>query len=179
MTGGEPPRAVKQADPCSLVVFGASGDLMHRLLVPALYNLAAGGLLPDAFALIGVGRSEMSDDAFREDLRKSLHQFATRSVEEKIVQRLLGCATYVRGDADEPASYDRLRQALQRIEVERGTNGNRLFYMATPPSAFRPIACQLGRLHLAREENGSWRRIIIEKPFGTDLASAQIGRAHV
>ena len=99
MTGGEPPRAVKQADPCSLVVFGASGDLMHRLLVPALYNLAAGGLLPDAFALIGVGRSEMSDDAFREDLRKSLHQFATRSVEEKIVQRLLGCATYVRGDA--------------------------------------------------------------------------------
>ena len=173
MTGGEPPRAVKQADPCSLVVFGASGDLMHRLLVPALYNLAAGGLLPDAFALIGVGRSEMSDDAFREDLRKSLHQFATRSVEEKIVQRLLGCATYVRGDADEPASYDRLRQALQRIEVERGTNGNRLFYMATPPSAFRPIACQLGRLQLAREENGSWRRIIIEKPFGTDLASAR------
>jgi glucose-6-phosphate 1-dehydrogenase len=173
MTGGEPPRAVKQADPCSLVVFGASGDLMHRLLVPALYNLAAGGLLPDAFALIGVGRSEMSHDAFREDLRKSLHQFATRSVEEKIIQRLLGCATYVRGDADEPASYDRLRQALQRIEVERGTNGNRLFYMATPPSAFRPIACQLGRSHLAREENGSWRRIIIEKPFGTDLASAR------
>src|SRR4030095_11502138 len=119
MTGGEPPRAVKQADPCSLVVFGASGDLMHRLLVPPLYNLAAGGLLPDAFALIGVGRSEMSDDAFREDLRKSLHQFATRSVEEKIVQRLLGCATYVRGDADEPASYDRLRQALQRIDDAR------------------------------------------------------------
>src|SRR5262245_7666396 len=173
MTGGEPPRAVKQADPCTLVVFGASGDLMHRLLFSALYNLAAGGLLPDAFALIGVGRSEMSDDAFREDLRKSLHQFATRSVEEKIVQRLLGCATYVRGDADEPASYDRLRQALQRIEAERGTKGNRLFYMATPPSAFRPIACQLGRSRLACEENGSWRRIIIEKPFGMDLASAR------
>jgi glucose-6-phosphate 1-dehydrogenase len=79
----------------------------------------------------------MSDDTFREDLRKSLHQFATRSVEEKIAHRLVGCATYVRGDADDAASYDRLRQALQRIEAERGTNGNRLFYMATPPSAFR------------------------------------------
>src|SRR6266700_7779608 len=173
MIGNGAPHAFKQADPCSLVVFGASGDLMHRLLFPALYNLAAGGLLPDAFALIGVGRSEMSDDALREDLRKSLQQFATRPVEEKIAQRLVGCATYVRGDADDPASYDRLRQALQRIEAVRGTNGNRLFYMATPPSAFRPIACQLGRSRLACEENGSWRRIIIEKPFGTDLASAR------
>jgi hypothetical protein len=86
---------------------------------------------------------------------------------------LVGCATYVRGDVDDPGSYDRLRQALQRIEAERGTKGNRLFYMATPPSAFRPIACQLGRSRLACEENGSWRRIIIEKPFGTDLTSAR------
>src|SRR6266700_4257579 len=173
MIGNGAPHAFKQADPCSLVVFGASGDLMHRLLFPALYNLAAGGLLPDAFALIGVGRSEMSDDALREDLRKSLQQFATRPVEEKLAQRVVGCATYVRGDVDDPASYDRLRQALQRIEAERGNKGNRLFYMATPPSAFRPIACQLGRSRLACEENGSWRRIIIEKPFGTDLASAR------
>ncbi len=139
MTGNGAPREFKQADPCSLVVFGASGDLMHRLLVPALYNLAAGGLLPDAFALIGVGRSEMSDDALREDLRKSLQQFATRPVEEKLAQRVVGCATYVRGDVDDPVSYDRLRQALQRIEAERGTKGNRLFYMATPPSAFRDL----------------------------------------
>ena len=115
----------------------------------------------------------MSDDALREDLRKSLQQFATRPVEEKLAQRVVGCATYVRGDVDDPVSYDRLRQALQRIEAERGTKGNRLFYMATPPSAFRPIACQLGRSRLACEENGSWRRIIIEKPFGTDLASAR------
>ena len=155
MIGNAAPHAFKQADPCSLVVFGASGDLMHRLLFPALYNLAAGSLLPDAFALIGVGRSEMSDDTFREDLRKSLQQFATRPVEEKLAQRVVGCATYVRGDVDDPVSYDRLRQALQRIEAERGTKGNRLFYMATPPSAFRPIACQLGRSRLACEENGS------------------------
>src|SRR5215472_17010148 len=107
MTGNGAPHAFKQADPCSLVVFGASGDLMHRLLFPALYNLAAGSLLPDAFALIGVGRSEMSDDALREDLRKSLQQFATRPVEEKLAQRVVGCATYVRGDVDDPVSYDR------------------------------------------------------------------------
>ena len=87
MIGNAAPHAFKQADPCSLVVFGASGDLMHRLLFPALYNLAAGSLLPDAFALIGVGRSEMSDDALREDLRKSLQQFATRPVEEKLARR--------------------------------------------------------------------------------------------
>jgi glucose-6-phosphate 1-dehydrogenase len=157
MTGNGAPRAFKQADPCSLVVFGASGDLMHRLLVPALYNLAAGGLLPDAFALIGVGRSEMSDDALREGLRKSLQQFATRPVEEKLAQRVVGCATYVRGDVDDPVSYDRLRQTLQRIEAERGTKGNRLFYMATPPSAFRPIDDDPtpGAVFLARETRSS------------------------
>src|SRR5262245_42035078 len=106
MTGNGAPSAFKQADPCSLVVFGASGDLMHSLLVPALYNLAAGGLLPDAFALIGVGRSDMSDDALREGLRKSLQQFATRPVEEKLAQRVVGCATYVRGDVDDQAEME-------------------------------------------------------------------------
>src|SRR5438445_13813196 len=109
-----PPNAARPAGPCCFVIFGASGDLMHRLLVPALYNLAAGGLLPDAFALIGVGRSEMSDDTFREDLRKSLQQFATRPVEEKLAQRVVGCATYVRGDVDDPVSYDRLPRRRHR-----------------------------------------------------------------
>src|SRR5262249_19078847 len=116
---------------------------------------------------------EMEDDALREDLRKSLQQFATRPVEEKLAQRVVGCATYVRGDVNDPVSYDRLRQALQRIEAERGTKGNRLFYMATPPSAFRPIACQLGRPRPRGEKTGSWRRTITKKPFGTDLASAR------
>src|SRR5262249_39264044 len=108
MTGNGAPHAFKQADPCSLVVFGASGDLMHRLLFPALYNLAAGGLLPDAFALIGVGRSGMSGDALREGLRKSLQQFATPAGGEKLAHRGVGCATYVRGDVGDPGSYHRL-----------------------------------------------------------------------
>jgi len=166
-------RPVKPADSCILVVFGASGDLMHRLLVPALYNLAASGLLPEHFALVGVARSAMSDDAFRDELRKSLRDFSIRSLDEATVRRLIEAATFVQGDPDDPESFKRLAKALDRIDAARGTMGNRLYYLATPPSAFRPIACQLGQADLARADNGGWRRVIIEKPFGTDLKSAQ------
>src|SRR5882762_9896644 len=173
MTGSGTRRPVKPADPCILVVFGASGDLTHRLLVPALYNLAASGLLPDHFALVGVARSEMADDAFRGELRKSLREFSIRSVDETILRRLIEAATFVQGDPDDPESFRRLGKALDRIDTTRATMGNRLYYLATPPSAFRPIACQLGQSGLARADNVGWRRIIIEKPFGTDLKSAQ------
>jgi glucose-6-phosphate 1-dehydrogenase len=166
-------RRIEPAPPCSFVVFGASGDLTHRLLVPALYNLAAEGLLPEAFALIGVARTEMSNEAFREDLRKALHEFATRKVDEKVADRLLKCVSYVDGAGDDEVTYKKLGAELERVEKARGTEGNRLFYMATPPSAFRPIACALGKAGLAREENGAWRRLIVEKPFGTDLESAR------
>ncbi len=163
----------RPADPCCLVIFGASGDLTHRLLVPALYNLAAAGLLPDAFALIGVARSESSDEAFRDDLAKSLPKFATRKVDAAIVRKLLDCVAYVQGEPDDPKTYAALGRTLSRIERERNTRGNRLFYLATPPVAFVPIGTHLGESGLAREDNGAWRRIIVEKPFGTDLASAR------
>jgi glucose-6-phosphate 1-dehydrogenase len=161
------------AGPCCFAIFGASGDLTHRLLVPALYNLAAGGLLPDAFAIIGIARSEMSNDAFRSDLAQALRRFALRKVDEETADRLLACATYVNGDANDPSTYERLDRELARVERACATGGNRLFYLATPPAAFAPISGQLGRSGIAREENGTWRRLIIEKPFGTDLASAQ------
>jgi glucose-6-phosphate 1-dehydrogenase len=163
----------RPADPCSFVVFGASGDLTHRLLVPALYNLAATGLLPEAFALIGVSRGVMSDDAFRDDLAKSLPKFATRKVDQAIANKLLGCVAYVQGEPGDAQTYDKIGKALARIERERDTHGNRLFYMATPPTVFAPIGVHLGESGLAREDNGAWRRIIIEKPFGTDLAAAR------
>jgi glucose-6-phosphate 1-dehydrogenase len=163
----------RPADPCCLVIFGASGDLTHRLLVPALYNLAASGLLRDHFALVGVARAQMSDDAFRAELRKALREFSTRSLDEAIVRRLIEAASFVQGDPDDPESFKRLGKALDQIDATRGTMGNRLYYLATPPSAFRPIACQLGQSGLARADKGAWRRIIIEKPFGTDLKSAQ------
>jgi glucose-6-phosphate 1-dehydrogenase len=163
----------RPADPCSLVIFGASGDLTHRLLLPALYNLAAGGLLPDAFALIGVARSESTSEAFRGDLAKSLPKFATRKVDEAIAKKVLACVAYVQGEPDDSKTYDKIGNELTRIEAERNTKGNRLFYLATPPAGFAPIGTHLGESGLAREDNGAWRRIIIEKPFGTDLASAR------
>ena len=164
---------IRPADPCSFVIFGASGDLTRRLLIPALYNLGAGGLLPDVFCVIGIARKDFSDEAFRSYLEKGLRDFATRQVDERIAQRLFSCVTYLQGDIDDPKTYERLRHQLARVEQARPTRGNRLFYIATPPAAFAPIGCQLGRTGLTREENGAWRRVIIEKPFGTDLASAR------
>jgi len=163
----------RPADPCCLIIFGASGDLTHRLLMPALYNLAVTGLLPEAFALIGVARSQSTSAAFRDELAKSLPKFATRQIDQSVVKRLLGCVAYVQGDPDDEATYRKIEQELARIEPERGTKGNRLFYLATPPTVFAPIGRHLGESGLAREENGAWRRVVIEKPFGTDLASAR------
>jgi glucose-6-phosphate 1-dehydrogenase len=165
--------AAAPAEPCCFVIFGASGDLTHRLLMPALYNLAATGLLPEGFSIIGVARSEMSNDAFRDDLAKSLRRHALRDVDKQTADRLLAGVSYVTGAADDPATYDRLDRELARVEQERATGGNRIFYLATPPAAFTPIGRHLGRSGLARQPNGAWRRLIVEKPFGTDLASAQ------
>jgi glucose-6-phosphate 1-dehydrogenase len=155
------------------VIFGASGDLTRRLLVPALYNLAAGGLLPDAFSVIGIARTELSSDAFRNNLENGLREFATRQVDDAVAKKLLACVSYLRGEPEDPKTYESLRREVARIEAACKTQGNCLFYLATPPAAFAPIGCRLGQSGLAREENGAWRRIIIEKPFGTDLASAR------
>src|SRR5215472_10240028 len=103
-----PATTAARADACCFVIFGASGDLTHRLLLPALYNLAAGGLLPEAFSIIGVARADISDAAFRDDLAKGLRRFATGKVEEGVADRLLNCVGYVQGDADDPATYQRL-----------------------------------------------------------------------
>jgi glucose-6-phosphate 1-dehydrogenase len=164
--------SVRPADPCCFVVFGASGDLTHRLLIPALYNLAVGGLLPEPFSLVGVARDDVPSEAFRKQLGATLRQFATRPVDDVVADRLLACVSYVRGAADDPETYERLRQELERVESVRSTRGNRLFYLATPPGVFGPIGCHLGRSGLTREKNGAWRRLIVEKPFGTDLRSA-------
>jgi glucose-6-phosphate 1-dehydrogenase len=163
----------RPADPCCLVIFGASGDLTHRLLVPALYNLGVAGLLPEAFALIGCARSASSNEAFRDDLAKSLPKFATRQIDESVVKRVLACVAYVQGEPDDEATYKKIGGELARVEREHGTKGNRLFYLATPPTVFATIGCHLGRSGLARQENGAWRRVVIEKPFGTDFATAR------
>src|SRR5467141_4726326 len=172
MTSDQPTQ--KKPDPCSFVIFGVSGDLTHRLVIPSLYNLAATDLLPDRFCVVGIARKGMSNDALRDSLMKGLHQFATRPVDDAIAKRLLECVTCVEADPKDPASFDQLRERLERLEANRSTGGNRLFYLATPPDAFAPISRELGRTGLLREESGAWRRLVIEKPFGTDLASAKV-----
>jgi glucose-6-phosphate 1-dehydrogenase len=164
----------RKPDPCSFVIFGVTGDLTHRLVIPSLYNLAATDLLPDKFCVVGVARKGMSNDGLHDSLMKGLRQFATRPVDDAVAKRLLECVTSIEADPKDPASFDRLRERLERLEANRETGGNRLFYLATPPDAFAPISRELGRTGLLREEeNGPWRRLVIEKPFGTDLASAK------
>ena len=162
----------KKPDPCSFVVFGVTGDLAHRLVMPALYNLAASNLLPEKFCIVGVARRAMSNDDLRASLTKGLKQFATRSVDDEIAKRLLECVTAIEADPSDPASFDDMRERLDKLEAARGTGGNRLFYLATPPDAFLPISRELGRTGMLKE-NSAWRRLVVEKPFGTDLSSAQ------
>ncbi|MEY2503523.1 MAG: glucose-6-phosphate 1-dehydrogenase, partial [Verrucomicrobiota bacterium] len=164
--------AQKQPDPCAFVIFGVTGDLAHRLVIPALYNLAASDLLPARFCLVGVARKGTTSDKLRDSLMKGLRQFATRPVDDAIAQRLLACVTCVEADPREPESFDAMSKQLDELEATRDTGGNRLFYLATPPNAFLPISRELGRTGMLAE-NGAWRRLVVEKPFGTDLASAK------
>jgi glucose-6-phosphate 1-dehydrogenase len=163
----------KKPDSCSFVIFGVTGDLAHRLVLPALYNLAATDLLPDKFCVVGVARKAMSNDALRESLMKGVREFATRPVDDAIAKRLLECVTCIAADPKDPASFDRMREQLEKLETNRATGGHRLFYLATPPDAFAPIARELGRTGMLKEDGGAWRRLIVEKPFGTDLESAK------
>jgi len=167
------PNRPPRPEPCCLVIFGATGDLAHRLIVPALYNLAEQNLLPDRFCVVGVVRKGMTSDALRDSLLEGLRRFATRRVDQAIAQKLFGCVTSVTADAADPPSFDHLGAELERLEQSSGTRGNRLYYLATPPAAFAPISRQLGHSGLLRETGNGWRRLIIEKPFGTDLASAR------
>src|ERR1700709_2424658 len=164
--------AQKKPDPCSFVIFGVTGDLAHRLVVPALYNLAANDLLPDDFCIVGIARNAMSSEQLTESLTKGLHEFATRKVDDAIAKRLLACVSCIVADPKDPASFDAMRDQPDKLEAARKTGGNRLFYLATPPNAFLPISKELGRTGMLTE-NGAWRRLVVEKPFGTHLASAK------
>jgi glucose-6-phosphate 1-dehydrogenase len=165
-------RVARRADPCAFVIFGAGGDLTKRLLMPALYNLAAAGLLADGFTIVGIARADWSGDEFRRRMREALTKFATDGVAPATLDDLIGRCRYVRGDLDDPSTYQRLGQELADVARTRDTRGNCLFYLATPPDLFGPVARSLGEAGLAKEANCAWRRLIIEKPFGSDLQSA-------
>ncbi|HWF96062.1 MAG TPA: glucose-6-phosphate dehydrogenase [Xanthobacteraceae bacterium] len=163
----------KPAGPCTIVIFGAAGDLTKRLLVPALYNLRCEKLLPEEFAVVGIARSRQEDETFRRELETSLRKFAQSKVDEGDLSWLAERTSYVQGDFDDPATYKRLAEHLTKIDQTNRTAGNYLFYLATPPQVFATIVQRLGEAGVAAEAEGHWRRIIVEKPFGTDLRSAQ------
>ncbi len=171
-TESTPPRA-RPADPAVMVIFGASGDLTRRKLVPALYNLRRDGMLPDRFAVLGVARRPLSDDAFREAMTTDLDEFAGGPVESAVWTPLARHLHYLSGEFDDPETYARLLERLPEIDAAVGAHGNVLFYLATPPSAFAEVALHLGARGLTSEADGGWRRLIVEKPFGYDLDSAR------
>jgi glucose-6-phosphate 1-dehydrogenase len=160
-------------EPFSLVIFGASGDLTHRKLLPALWSLYAGRTLPEPFAIVGTARSEMSDEEFRGRVRDGVAQFARLKIpSQQVWDRFARNLSYVAGDPTAPDLYGRLRARLEEIESARGGPRHRLFYCATPPSLYSDIVARLGAAGLATQPGG-WTRIVIEKPFGRDLESAR------
>jgi len=167
MTPQSPP-----ASPCAFVIFGAAGDLTQRLLLPALYNLRRAGLLPANFAVIGVARAAKDDAAFRAEFADSLRRFA-HNVSAEDANWLSQRMFYLAGDFDAPATYAKLAQLLANTDRTQQTGGNYLYYLATPPQAFAIIPKRLAAVGLLTEAERQWRRVIIEKPFGTDLISAQ------
>jgi glucose-6-phosphate 1-dehydrogenase len=160
------------AGPCAMVIFGAGGDLTKRLLLPALYNLAAGKLLPDAFAVIGVSIEPYSHEQFRDLATKLIRQFATREISPELWQWFVQRIYYVSGDFHDPNTYAKIRDTLGQSDRESGTAGNAIFYLAVSPEFFPVVVTQLGEAGLTKQEENQWRRVVIEKPFGHDLASA-------
>jgi len=161
------------AGPCSIVIFGASGDLTKRKLLPALYHLQTQGLLPKDFAILGGGRSAMTDDEFRAIARKAIEEHASEAKDPAQLARFENELHYFHVDYDDVETFTELKQLLEKIDRENGTRGNYMFYLAVPPSSFASIVGCLGEVGLLREEDGHWRRVIIEKPFGQDLESSR------
>lgn len=168
-----PTGAPRQTEPCAMVIFGATGDLTARKLMPALYNLAKSNMLSREFAVIGVARNDYSIDEFRQIMGEKLQSFATSSVDQDLKDWLLRRLYYVSGEFDDPQVYQRLGQILEEVDKSHNTHSNCFFYLATSPVFFGGIVDQLGASQLACEKDGHWRRIVFEKPFGNDLDSAK------
>ncbi len=160
-------------DPCVMVIFGASGDLTKRKLIPALYNLATSNLLPKQFAIIGCARRPLTDDSLRDQLTQDMQTMATTTVDSSIWEWFLRRIHYVQCDAQDPAGIQRLAVKLAEVEKDHATQGNRIFYLSLAPQLFGPAVSNLGSAGLLNEEIGKYRRVVIEKPFGRDLQSAK------
>ncbi|HWE50648.1 MAG TPA: glucose-6-phosphate dehydrogenase [Bryobacteraceae bacterium] len=172
----DPLRFHRKTPPCAVVIFGANGDLTKRKLMPALYRLAYEGRLAPGFTVIGLSRTPMSDDEFREHMREAVSKFLEDSpFEEELWKSFAQGLFYIAGDVADANTYQTLADRLKQIEQSRHLGGNVLFYLSTQPSQYAVIAEGLGAAGLAKRDGGSesWRRIVIEKPFGHDLTSAK------
>ena len=159
------------ADPCCVVIFGASGDLTQRKLFPALHNLQADGTIPHETSVVGTSRTEYDDDEFAGAMRKAIEKHSRLEVTQESWDAFSHDIAYVPGDVTDPELFVRLGERLERIDGERGTQGNRLWYLATSPGFFGPISEGIAKAGLL--DTGGWQRIVAEKPFGYDLPSAQ------
>ncbi|HEY6043055.1 MAG TPA: glucose-6-phosphate dehydrogenase, partial [Anaerolineae bacterium] len=162
----------RSPQPATMVIFGVTGDLTHRKLMPALYNLARERYTPPNLSIVGVARRPKTDQEIRDEFRDAMNKYSrTGGVQPAVWESFAQSFSYVQTQFDDLAGYGRLKDKLDTIDRERGTQGNRLFYLATPPELYSTIVANLGASGLCTSPG--WTRIIVEKPFGHDLASAQ------
>jgi glucose-6-phosphate 1-dehydrogenase len=166
-------RVPRIAGPCAVVIFGVTGDLARKKLMPAIYDLANRGLLPPSFALVGFARRDWGHDDFAKVVYDAVKDHARTPFRKEVWDRLSEGIRFVKGAFDDDAGFARLGETLDKLDAERGTGGNHAFYLAIPPGAF-PVVCeQLSKSGLAHQQEGRWSRVVIEKPFGHDLQSAR------
>ncbi|MDN3310724.1 glucose-6-phosphate dehydrogenase [Microbacterium oryzae] len=163
------------AGPSALVIFGVTGDLSRKKLMPAVYDLANRGLLPPGFALVGFARRDWEDEDFAQVVQDAVKKYARTEYREETWQQLAQGIRFVQGQFDDPAAFRKLRETVDTLDVERGTMGNHAFYLSIPPKSFPVVAQQLLESGLVDEkpDDSRWRRVVIEKPFGHDLESAR------
>jgi glucose-6-phosphate 1-dehydrogenase len=161
------------AGPCVLVIFGVTGDLSRKKLMPAVYDLANRGLLPAGFGLVGFARRDWKSQDFEKVVHDSVREFARTPWSEDVWGQLSKGIRFVAGDFDDDAAFDQLKASINELDMERGTGENHAFYLSIPPRSFPKVTEQLARSGLAASKPGSFRRVVIEKPFGSNLASAR------
>jgi glucose-6-phosphate 1-dehydrogenase len=166
-------RLPRIAGPCGLVIFGVTGDLARKKLMPAVYDLANRGLLPPGFALVGFARREWANQDFTQIVHDAVKEHARTPFREEVWRQLAAGFRFVPGDFADDLAFDQLRQTIADLDEVRGTGGNHAFYLSIPPRLFPDAVRQLKEHGLADPERDSWRRVVVEKPFGHDLRSAQ------
>lgn len=166
-------RLPRIAGPCVLVIFGVTGDLSRKKLMPAVYDLANRGLLPPGFGLVGFARRDWEDQDFAQVVHDAVKEHARTEFREEVWEQLLEGIRFVRGTFDDDEAFSRLRDTVAELDHERGTGGNHAFYLSIPPDSFEKVVTQLKRHGLTQGGEDAWNRVVIEKPFGHDLESAQ------